>query len=260
MNEPDFSGVSHQRLSTIAVIGGGGAMGTMLRERLAVLGKTALCLERPLAGAEFERAMAQADMVILSVPATAMEETVAACAPFMRPGAVLSDVTSVKMVPMDVMLAGYDGPVIGTHPLFGPVIPEGFTPRVAVTPGPGADPGPLCALLAAMGFVPFLAEARDHDRAMAFVQGLNFTSTVAHLAAMRQVKDIENYVTPSFLRRLESSRKMLTQDQQLFETISEANPLLQETVRQFTQFLNIAAGGDLDLLADHARWWWRNDE
>jgi prephenate dehydrogenase len=51
---------------------------------------------------------------------------------------------------------------------------------------------------------------------------------------------------------------MLTEDTDLFETISESNPHLQETVRQFTSFLNIAAGGDLDLLAEHARWWWRN--
>jgi prephenate dehydrogenase len=75
---------------------------------------------------------------------------------------------------------------------------------------------------------------------------------------MRQIRNIDKFLTPSFQRRLDSAHKMLTEDTDLFETISESNPHLQETVRQFTSFLNIAAGGDLDLLAEHARWWWRN--
>lgn len=256
MSEADFT---HGSIACVAIVGARGAMGALFADRLEALGKKVHRLGRPLSGPEFETALGEADLVILSVPATALEQTVALVAPHMKPGATLSDVTSVKMVPMDQMIAGYDGPVVGTHPLFGPIIPEGFDPKVAVTPEEDSDGRPLFALLAAMGFSPFFADAREHDRAMAYVQGLNFTSTVAYLAAMRQVADIENYVTPSFERRLEAARKMLTQDQELFETISEANPLLQETVRQFTQFLNIAAGGDLDLLADHARWWWRNE-
>lgn len=245
-------------IERVAIAGGGGAMGTLFAERLELAGRSVAPLGRPLEGETFEKALNEADLVVLSVPATALEETIARVAPHLR-GAILSDVTSVKITPMAQMTRLYDGPVIGTHPLFGPVIPAGFTPRICITPGPGADPAPLLKLFSGMDFSPFLATPEEHDRGVAFVQGLNFISTVAHLAAMRQVPGIERYVTPSFERRLDSARKMLTQDQDLFETISEANPLLQETVRQFTGFLNIAAGGDLELLSERAKWWWRNE-
>jgi prephenate dehydrogenase len=95
---------------------------------------------------------------------------------------------------------------------------------------------------------------------MAFIQGLNYTTTVAYLAAARDVDGIENFVTPSFRRRLDSAAKMLTKDTELFEVISEANPYMQEVSRKYISYLSLAAGGDLDLLADRAQWWWRSDE
>ncbi len=247
------------RLKCVAIVGARGDMGKLFATRIKATGRIVHRLGRPLKGKAFEASLNEADLVILSVPATALEETARLVVPHLN-GAILSDVTSVKIVPMTIMQRLYSGPVVGTHPLFGPVIPQGFTPRVAVTPGQGTDPRPVSSLLTEIGFTPFEATPHEHDKAMAFVQGLNYTTTVAHLAAMRQVQDIENYVTPSFLRRLESSRKMLTQDQELFETISEENPLLQETVRQFRAYLNIAAGGDLELLADRARWWWQDKD
>ncbi len=80
----------------------------------------------------------------------------------------------------------------------------------------------VCSLFNACGYVCFDSTAEEHDRSMAFVQGLNFTSTVAFLAAARDVDGIENFITPSFQRRLDSARKMMTQDMELFEVISEA--------------------------------------
>jgi prephenate dehydrogenase len=138
------------------------------------------------------------------------------------------------------------------------VIPEGFAPRVAVAPGRGDGAAEAVAdLFERAGFATFASTAEEHDRAMATVQGLNFITTVAYLAAARQTPGIENYRTPSFERRLEAARKMLTQDRELFQLISEDNPYMQETVRQFTAYLDLAAGGDLDLLSARASWWWR---
>ena len=50
---------------------------------------------------------------------------------------------------------------------------------------------------------------------------------------------------------------MLTKDRELFQLISEDNPFMLETIRQFTSYLDLAAGGDLDLLSARASWWWR---
>jgi prephenate dehydrogenase len=52
---------------------------------------------------------------------------------------------------------------------------------------------------------------------------------------------------------------MLIQDKEMFCAMFEANPHAQEAVRAFRGMLNLAAGGDVDLLAERARWWWRGD-
>ncbi|MGE4469278.1 MAG: prephenate dehydrogenase/arogenate dehydrogenase family protein [Desulfovibrio sp.] len=248
--------------SMVGIVGARGRMGTLLAGRAVAAGRGVVGLDRApgsdLPAPEELPQLRQCGIVLLCVPVPALDPALEAVVPHLADNAVLADICSVKVLPMRRMRRAWSGSVVGTHPLFGPVIPEGFVPRVAVTPNSGTDPGPVNALLTDMGFEPFLSTPEEHDRAVAYMQGLNFISTVAHLAAMRQIRNIDKFLTPSFQRRLDSAHKMLTEDTDLFETISESNPHLQETVRQFTSFLNIAAGGDLDLLAEHARWWWRN--
>ncbi len=50
---------------------------------------------------------------------------------------------------------------------------------------------------------------------------------------------------------------MITEDASLFTTMFEANPHSLEAVRMFRSYLNVAAGGDLELLSQKALWWWR---
>lgn len=245
----------------IAIVGALGQMGGLFSSVFSAHGCDVAKLDQPLTQAAIQAALTDCDMVLLSVPVTAVKNVLDQLLPFLCAPTILCDVGSVKVSPMKAMKAKYDGPIVGTHPLFGPVIPEGFEPRVAVVPGREADHDAacrVCSLFTACGYTCFESTADEHDRAMAYVQGLNFTSTVAFLAAARNVEGIENYITPSFNRRLDSARKMMTQDMELFEVISEANPYLQEVNRKFMSYLSLAAGGDLELLADHAQWWWRD--
>lgn len=250
-------------INKIAIVGANGQMGGVFSSAFAALGCEIAQLCRPYSDDDVSKALTDCDLLILSVPVTAMDGVLDQMLPHLTAPTILCDVGSVKVQPVKAMLERYDGPVVGTHPLFGPVIPEGFTPRVAITPGRESDRDAarkVTALMEACGYTCFDSTPEDHDRAMGFIQGLNYTSTVAFLAAARDVDGIENFVTPSFNRRLDSARKMLTQDAELFEIISEANPFLQEINRKFMSYLSLAAGGDLDLLADRAQWWWRNDE
>ncbi len=245
-------------IENITIVGARGQMGALFARAFHKAGYAVNTLDRPYSDKDMASVLSGADLVLVSVPVTAMRAVAEQLAPHLKPGAIMADVCSVKVHPVDRMLAAYSGPVVGTHPLFGPVIPEGFEPRVAVTPGRGDEaPAAVSEVFARSGFVPFASTAEEHDRAMACVQGLNFITTVAYLATARQTPGIEKYRTPSFERRLEAARKMLTQDRELFQLISEDNPFMQETVRQFASFVDIAAGGDLDLLSARASWWWR---
>jgi prephenate dehydrogenase len=166
------------------------------------------------------------------------------------------------------MLRGFAGAVVGTHPLFGPEPAAGQPLRVAVTPGrpDGGAPGSADAAasmdewLFRLGFEPFRTTAAEHDRALALIQGLNFVTQLAYLATAADHPEIREFVTPSFTRRLESARKMVSEDGEMFKAIFEANPFSQEAVRGFRSHLNLAAGGDVDLLLDKAGWWWRSSE
>jgi len=252
------TGIEH-----ITIVGANGQMGGRFSADFAGLGLAVSGLDRDSSDQEVRAALHGCDLLLLSVPVTATESVLDRMAPHLAAPTILCDVGSVKVMPVKAMARRYDGPVVGTHPLFGAVVPEGFAPRVAVMPGRDRDADAAARvgeLFTRCGYTCFSTTPEKHDRAMAYIQGLNYTSTVAFLAAARDVDGIRDFVTPSFRRRLDAAAKMLTQDTELFEIISEANPFLQEVSRKFMSYLSLAAGGDLELLADRAQWWWRNEE
>lgn len=204
--------------------------------------------------------VAKSNLLLLCIPVTAFPSALHDVAKSLTPQTVLADVCSVKVKPMKAMMEAYDGPVVGTHPLFGPVIPEDFEPRVAVAEGRDTNAAErVASLFKACGFETFTTTADEHDKAMAAIQGLNYITTVAYLGMASRLPDAKKFVTPSFERRLTAARKMITSDADLFATIAEANPHMQETARNFMSYLSLAAGGDIDLLTSLAQWWWRDN-
>lgn len=243
----------------LALIGHKGRMGHMLLSRFQDAGFEVRGVDIPLKNAALQWACAPASVVLLCVPAAHIREVSELVCPHMQAGAVLSDITSVKMQPMDAMQRVWPGPVVGTHPLFGPHAQQDADQPVVLTPGQHATPE-HCALLErvfkTVGCRVFTSTAALHDEAMAAVQGLNFISSVAYFATLAHKKDYLPFLTPSFRRRQAAAHKLLTEDAALFEGLFEANPFSQESVRQFRAFLNVAAGGDLSLLSERAKWWW----
>jgi len=259
-------------ISSIAIVGARGGMGRLFATRCRGAGLDVRELDRPLTPHKVAAAVAGADVVLLSVPVTVTGDVAGLVAPAMKQGAILADVGSVKVLPVQDMLSAYAGPVVGTHPLFGPNPAAGEKMgadgraealRVAVMPGcPGRDEAATTAVEALMerlGFATFRTDPHEHDRAMAFVQGLNFVTTVAYLAAQQNAGDIEKFITPSFMRRLDAAKKLILEDAGLFGVLFEANPHSQEAVRTYRNFLNVAAGGDVDLLAARAATWWNKE-
>lgn len=246
-------------IERVAVIGAKGAMGGMFAERCARAGVEARGVDRPLRPDALDRTLRGADLVLLAVPAEAVAEVAALAAAHMQDGQVLADICSVKALPLAAMLRAWTGPVVGTHPLFGPE-PAEDEDKVALVRGRGHRAAEVRQWLERLGFRPFETGAEEHDRAVAMVQGLNFVTTVSYLATLSHRPEIQDFVTPSFRRRLDAARKMLLSDSELFAGLFESNPHAQDAVRAFRSMLNLAAGGDVDLLADRARWWWRGED
>ena len=248
-------------IKSVAVVGARGGMGRLFVRLFEQAGLTVLPCDRPLTPDKVRESAGQADLVYLSVPYPALEEVVRRVAPAMRPGAILADNCSVKVQPMTIMQRLARGPVVGTHPLFGPRPGTGSELRTAVVQGSDKDSLEQVSLLMdVLGAGPFVTTADRHDRCVALIQGLNFVTTVSYLACATQEQDMENFLTPSFERRLQAARKMLLEDAELFATLFEANPFSQDAVRQFRGYLNLAAAGDLELLVEKSSWWWRRND
>ncbi|MDD6180842.1 MAG: prephenate dehydrogenase [Desulfovibrionaceae bacterium] len=243
---------------TVAVVGSHGRMGGMLMRRLAGPGRSLHGVDLPLTPDVVRAAVADADVVLFCVPAAAMRDVVALCVPHLRPGTVLADIVSVKAQPLAVMESLWDGPCVGTHPLFGPAPAPDLELRVCITPGSRAAEAHVAlveSLFTGMGARCFRASAEEHDRAVGLIQGMNFITSLAYFAMLADHDELTPFITPSFLRRQEASRKLLTEDGALFTWLFEANPYAHESVRRYRQLLNVAAGGDIELLLGRARRW-----
>ena len=242
----------------VALIGSRGRMGSMLLQRLHAAGVSASGADQPLADAGLDRLCAKANLVLLCVPIAVMPEALRALHPHLRARQVLADIASVKAQPMTHMQEAYAGPIVGTHPLFGPESAGEL--RVAVCPGAQAgekDIRLVEAIFTRIGCAVFRTTAREHDEAAAYIQGLNFVTSAAYFAALAEHPEFLPFLTPSFQRRRDAARTMLTEDGPLFEALFEANPASQNAVRSYRDFLNLAAGGDLSLLRERALWWWK---
>ncbi|BAV91514.1 prephenate dehydrogenase/arogenate dehydrogenase family protein [Candidatus Desulfovibrio trichonymphae] len=244
-----------------AVIGSRGRMGAMFCNRAVAAGLDAAGADMPLTPDMLEKTCADADMALICVPAAFFEATLTRACRHLPRYAVLADITSVKEQPMRQMERHWQGPVVGTHPLFGPTSAVDEDLPVAVTPGRNAGPKHIALLngfFDAIGCRVFETTAQRHDQAMARIQGMNFITTLAYFALLAQKDDLLPFVTPSFRRRLNAAKKMLTEDARLFAGLFEANPHSHEAVHQYRQMFNLAASGDIDLLCEKAQWWWKD--
>ena len=248
-------------MTRVVVAGCRGRMGAMLMERFSHRADLApVGIDLPYDDRDVADACRGARAVILCIPAAAIPEITAKLAQYMEPHTILSDITSVKERPMRDMERGWNGPVVGTHPLFGPVQAEGLELRVTIVPGHGAsedDVSFIEQLFRGFGCVTFRATAEEHDMAEAKIQGMNFITSAVYFAMTAEDPALLPYLTPSFLRRMNASEKQMVEDGALFTWLFEANPHSQTMVRQYRNLLSLAAAGDVDLILNKAQWWWK---
>ena len=253
----------------VVVIGSQGRMGAMLCRRWPDAGISVLGVERapgPDGSLAFQvedlrSAIPQGRVVLLCVPVTVLQETLDLIAPFMQRDQLLMDITSVKMLPMRWMQQVFNGPVIGTHPLFGPE-PRPEDMRVALVKGRRARKEHQVLaerLFRVLGCADFWCSGKEHDKGVGFAQSLNFTLSAAYFCALARQEGIRPFLTPSFKRHLESARKHLTQDTAMFCEFSAANPCFPGVLRHYRRILADAAGGALPGIAREAAVWYAEE-
>ncbi len=175
-------------------------------------------------------AAADADAVVLAVPVQSLPEVLDAIAPLVRPGAIVADVASVKIRPVEWMLERLPkhAHVVGTHPLFGP--------QTAKEHGTIAgEPIALCRaridddafervrtfVAGTLGLTAIELTPDEHDRQMALVQVI--THLVGHAANAMDLPELTT-ATVAYQRLLQMKRNTRGDSEELFEAIQRLNP------------------------------------
>ena len=189
--EDGFDGFSPRNPVKTVIVGSTGRMGAMLLARAQAAGLNVTGVDVPLTPQTLAPACAGADLAIICVPAAVFSTVIATVCPHLAPTAVLADITSVKEIPLRQMEEAWAGPVVGTHPLFGPK-PDADDQPVAIVPGAQAAQPHIeltAGFFTALGCRVFRTSAQKHDKAM--FAGL-FEANPYSYEAVRQYRQMLN--------------------------------------------------------------------
>lgn len=174
-------------------------------------------------------------VVVLAVPVQRLEGLLGSIRQQVKPGALVVDVSSVKLAPIEMMLRLLPESVriVGTHPLFGPQSgKDGIAGLpVALCPARADEKTVACVrdfLGRTLGLKVIQTSAGEHDRQMAYVQALtHFVSRAVGGMDLPQTA----MATRAYGRLLEMKTDLDQDSMELFLTIERMNPFAR-TVRE----------------------------
>lgn len=249
-NDKGFKTLCPQ-LRPVVIIGGEGQMGRLFSRMLTLSGYQVKTLEQQ-DWAQAESILADAGMVIVSVPIHITEEVIARL-PKLPSDCILLDLASVKNKPLQAMLAVHEGPVVGLHPMFGPDV--GSLAKQVVVYCDGRDPEAyqwLLEQLQVWGARLHRISAVEHDQNMAFIQALRHFATFAyglHLAEENvQLEQLLALSSPIYRLELAMVGRLFAQDPQLYADIimsSEDNlALIKRYYKRFGEAITLLEQSD----------------
>lgn len=186
-------------------------------------------------------------VVVIATPVNRLDDTIAALAAHVRPGALVLDVGSVKMLPAAVMTNGLPAGVdiVATHPLFGPQSArDGIAGhKIALCPLRGRRGRRVAAFLRKqLRLEVILTTPEAHDRELALVQGL--THLIARVLV--QMEPLPRSMTTRSFDLLVEAIGMVRHDAPgVFDAIERANPFSPAVRRRFIELAG-AMQADLD--------------
>ncbi|MDD3029631.1 MAG: prephenate dehydrogenase [Alphaproteobacteria bacterium] len=180
-------------------------------------------------------AAAACDVVILAVPVQKMRAVLHDIAPKLKPNALVLDVGSVKIKPVEAMkeILPPSVSIVGTHPLFGPQSGrdgiDGL--NIAVCEGRGGR-GPAVARFCAEKLKLHVCEVtpEEHDREAAYVQGL--THMVAKIIFALNLPPMR-CPTKTYELMQQMVEMVRYDSEELFQAIERENPFAEEAKLAF---------------------------
>ncbi|MBW6518706.1 MAG: prephenate dehydrogenase [ANME-2 cluster archaeon] len=181
---------------------------------------------------DLDSEIALSDVVMISVPIDLTEQVIADIGPKMKAGSLLMDITSIKTIPVNAMLqyTSHGVEILGTHPMFGPTIPDLQGQIVILVPVEGRSEKwmpVIRTLYEEQGAHIEVTSAREHDRMMAVVQGLTHFAYISIGCAMAEldfdVSRSRRFMSPVYEIMVDFVGRILAQNPYLYAMI-QMNP------------------------------------
>jgi len=192
-------------------------------------------------------AVESADAVLFSVPIESFAEVVREVAPHTRPGQIVVDITSIKVLPVDLMHQHIkQATVLGAHSLFGPGARSLVNQNFILTPTSGPEAAlaeKVRVYLESRGAKVSLMTPREHDEMMTVILGLAHfiaiasADTLLSVGKLRQLTPLGGITYKVLLTLVES---VISEDPELYASLQMYLPGLAEVEKLFQS---------------KARWW-----
>jgi prephenate dehydrogenase len=228
----------------ITIVGGTGKMGQWFTQFFENRGHKVICVGRKTAIGYME-GCGIADIVIVTVPIRHTEATIKVIAPYLKDGALLTDFTSVKTLPLKAMMqyTKRSVEVTGIHPVFGPAVPSIKNQNIIVikTNKTGKKTKYLLDMFREAGGRIHYMSAKEHDQYMAVCQGLTHLSEVAFNGTIKSLgmktADVADYASPVSYVKLILGARILSQDKELYSDIINQNPEFPKVLDKYLKSL-----------------------
>lgn len=184
---------------------------------------------------DLSRAVEGAGTVIISVPIDSFAGVTRQLKPYLNPGQVVLDVTSVKVMPVNVMHEYLDNAtVLGTHPVFGPGAKSARNQNFILTPTTDTERDiaeKVNRNLTEKGGLVTIMTPEEHDHLMAVVLGLSHFIAIASadvLLGFEQLIKMKAIGGPTYKVLLTLAESVITEDPELYASIQMNLPGLPD--------------------------------
>ncbi len=225
----------------VVVLGGRGAMGRLMVSLFERADYPVRVIDVDNID-DLPNAVVDAGLVMVSVPIDRTTQVIAAL-PKLPQHCVLCDITSVKQVPLEAMLAAHAGPVVGLHPMFGPDVKSLVKQVIVVCHGrESARYDWLLRQLEAWGGLLREESPAAHDQAMQMIQAMRHFTTIAYgVFLSRQPADLERLLrlsSPIYRLELAMVGRLFAQSPTLYADIMLQAEHLPELISDYRHALD----------------------
>ena len=236
----------------IAIIGGSGKMGQWFARFLSKEGKDVILIGRNQKKLEQAKrqlsveittniaAVKQADVILISVPIDHFEEVVASLRPDTHSSQIITDITSIKVLPVAAMHQHIKrGLVLGTHPVFGPGARGVANQNFVLTPTNEEEQAlaeKVRGYLETRGARVQLMTPQEHDEMMAVILGLAHfiaivsADTLLNFDRLKQMEAVSGITYKVLLTLIES---VISEDPELYASLQMSLPNLTQIQELF---------------------------